>query len=38
MALGHAYKKLKKTDEALAAFKEAERINKILSDKEKKDK
>lgn len=36
MALGHAYKKLKKNDEALAAFDKAEKINKILKDREEK--
>lgn len=38
MALGHAYKKLKKNDEALAAFEQAEKINKILQEREEKSK
>jgi tetratricopeptide (TPR) repeat protein len=38
MALGHAYKKLKKNDEALAAFEKADEINKALQEKEEKQK
>lgn len=38
MALGHAYKKMKKNDEALTAFDKADDINKALQDKEDKGK
>lgn len=38
MTLGHAYKKLEKVDDALKAFEQAEKINKVLLEQEKKEK